>query len=597
MPALADLAFLSDSQTAALVDKTGCVIWYCPGRFDAPSALGSLLDPAAGHWRIAPPRALASRRQYVGDSLVLRTEFDTADGDVVLTDLLAVEPGERGHELGRQVPRVLARVVHATRGRVSIELEFAPRFEYGLTIPRFDVDGTVGRATAGPFGLLLSGDVPLEAQDDRLTAHFELSEGEQASFALSAWDPNREPAPEPPDVTALVDGTLESWASWMDLHRSYDGTAVDRVRRSAVILQGLTDARTGAVVAAATTSLPEVVGGSANWDYRFAWLRDLSFVMRALWIAACPTEAEEFLRFLSHSLGRLDDRHVPIVLGSDGRKDLSEHEVGHLAGYLASQPVRVGNEAWRQRQLDVLGEVLDSAHLLREAIGTFSQETRELLIDFAERAARDWRQPDAGMWEARDRDRDYTSSKVMCWVALDRALGLADRLGEGLPLDRWRRERDEIRRTVMADAWSHRTGAFAGALGSDELDASVLLMPLVRFLAADDPRMAATIRVIRSRLTSGPLVHRWDGDTNGFLLCSYWLAECEALLGERAAATRRFEDLNSLANDVGLLAEMASPGAGEMIGNLPQAFSHVGLINAAWRLGDSAEQAGTPGKG
>ncbi|HSH21576.1 MAG TPA: glycoside hydrolase family 15 protein [Candidatus Caenarcaniphilales bacterium] len=594
MTALSDLAFLSDSQTAALVDRAGSIVWYCPGRFDAPSAFGSLLDPDAGHWRITPSGPATVKRQYERDSLVLRTEFDTAAGAVTLTDLLAIQPGERGHELGREVPRVLVRLVEGRRGRVPIELEFAPRFEYGLTIPRFDVEGSTGRAIAGPFGLLLTGDVPLEGRGDRVTARFELGEGERATFALNAWDPNTEPQPEPPNGAALLDATLDSWTSWMEPHRSYDGIAVDLVRRSALVLQGLTDARTGAVVAAATTSLPELVGGDANWDYRFAWLRDLSFVMRALWVAACPDEAEEFLRFLSQSLGRLDNRHVPIVLGSDGRRDLGEHELTHLAGYQGSRPVRIGNQASRQRQLDVLGEVLDSAHLLRDAIGSFSEETRELLVEFAERAARDWRQPDSGMWEARDRERQYTSAKVMCWVALDRAIELGKRLGNDLPIDRWRKERDEIRRTVLADAWSDRAGAFAGALGSDDLDASVLLMPLVRFVPADDPRMAATIRQIRERLTSGPLVHRWDGDTNGFLLCSYWLSECEVLLGERDAAERRFEALNSLANDVGLLAEMAAPGSGEMIGNVPQAFSHVGLVNAAWRLSsaDEPDEAG-----
>jgi GH15 family glucan-1,4-alpha-glucosidase len=585
---ISDLAFLSDSQTSALVDREGSVVWYCPGRFDAPSAFASLLDPDAGHWLLAPAGATQWRRRYLPDSLILQSDVTTPTGSVRLTDFLALEQGEGGHELGTRAPRALGRIVEGVRGSVPMRLEFRPRLEYGLTVPRFETDGRIAHTAAGPFGLMLAGDLPLEATDEGVEARFEVREGDRVAFSLRAWDPTLETRPDRADARALLDATRKTWTSWAGLHREYEGEAADLVRRSALVLQGLTDARTGAVVAAATTSLPEVVGGALNWDYRFAWLRDLAFVMRALWVAACPTEADRFLQFLVHSVGRLAvGTHVPIVLASDGRRDLTEHELRHLAGYAGSRPVRVGNDAWRQRQLDVLGEVLDSAHLLRDTIGHFSDDTRELLVGFADRAAREWREPDAGMWEARDRDRHYTSSKVMCWVALDRAIALADRLGPDLPTERWQRQRDELRETILAEAWSARAEAFSGALGSDELDASVLLMPLVGFIPAEEPRMAATIRAVRDRLTSGSLVHRWDGDTNGFLLCSYWLAEGESLMGEHDAARRRFDELNALANDLGLLAEMAAPGSGDLIGNVPQAFSHIGLVNAAWRIGSA----------
>jgi len=581
---LADQAFISDSRTAALVDRDGVIGWYCPLGFDRPSVFASLLDPDAGHWRIGPARQARSTREYVGDSLVLRTEFDAGDSAFSVTDLLAFEPGAEGHDVGRRSPNVLVRFVEGQRGRSAVQMELAPRLEYGLTVPRPRAEGRSVRMEAGPLALRLDGDVPVQIERDRLIASFELRPGESAAFSLSAWDPLEREPPTQPDGRALAAATIEAWRSWTALHQGYRGVAPDAVRRSSLVLQGLTDARTGAVVAAATTSLPEIVGGSANWDYRFAWLRDLSFVMRALWVAACPDEADAFLRFLAQALGRLDGRRIPIVLGSDGRRAIPEHALTHLRGWRDSRPVRIGNDAWTQRQLDVLGEVLDSALLLGAQVERYDEATRDLLVSFAERAAADWRTTDAGMWEARDRERPYTSSKVMCWVALDRAIQLATKLGGELPLDRWLQERDLIRTTVLDEAWSERTGAFAGALGSDDLDASVLLMPLVGFLEADDPRMRATIDAVRDRLTSGPLVHRWDGDANGFLLCSYWLVECEALTGRPDEARRRFDGLAAFATDLGLMTEMVAPGSGEPIGNLPQAFSHIGLINAAWRL-------------
>jgi GH15 family glucan-1,4-alpha-glucosidase len=584
MASIGDLAFLSDSRTAALIDREGSVVWYCPVRFDSPAVFASMLDADAGHWRVAPLGDNRAQRRYDDDGLVLRTRYDGPDGSLEATDCLALPVPAVAHEIGRDVPHALVRTVTGIAGRMTVEMELVARFEYGLTLPQVERLGPITRLTAGPLALALRADVDVRDDGDRLTARFEVGVGDSVAFVLSAYDPHGTPPEIDRDGRQLVETTRQAWAAWSAEHRGYDGEAVDLVRRSALVLQGLTDARTGAVVAAATTSLPEIVGDEWNWDYRYAWLRDLAFVMRALWVAACPDEADRFLRFLTRSLGRAPAGRVPIVLGSDGRRDLTEHVLPHLRGFRGSTPVRVGNDAWSQSQLDVLGEVLDSAHLLRERIGTFGDEIRELLIALTDRAAAAWRDPDAGMWEARDRERQYTSSKVMCWVALDRGIALADQLGGEVPVARWRAERDAVREVVLRDAWSERAGAFAGAFGSEELDASVLLMPLVGFLPADDARMAATIDAVAGRLTSGPLVHRWADDPNGFLLCSYWLVECEALLGRAGAARARFGALNALANDLGLLTEMAERDTREALGNVPQAFSHIGQINAAWRL-------------
>ncbi|MEO6350997.1 MAG: glycoside hydrolase family 15 protein [Candidatus Limnocylindrales bacterium] len=587
---MSQLGFLSDSRTSALVDLQGRILWYCPLRFDGPSVFAELIDDSAGGWHLAPVGPATTTRRYLGESLILVTRHEQSGAVVEVTDFCALGTPRGSHELGNDVPASLVRIVRATGGSGRIAMRMTPRFEYGLTVARVELRDKAARMVAGPLGLRLIADVPLNVADGGVESTFELRAGQSATFTLTAWDAVNGDEPPRSSAAALFQQTELGWSRWMEPHRRYDGVAVDVVRRSVLVLQGLTDARTGAVVAAATTSLPERMGGEWNWDYRFAWLRDLSFVMRALWIAACPDEPDRFLRFLAGALGELDGRLVPIVLGSDGRRDLAEHTLDHLDGYRSSRPVRVGNDAWRQRQLDVVGEVLDSAHLLRHNIPDMPDDVRHMLRGFAERAASEWQLLDAGMWEARDKERPYTSSKVMCWLALDRAISLGEIIGSDLPLERWARERDLIRDTVMREAWSERAGAFAGALGSDELDASVLLMPLVGFLPADDPRMKATIEAIRKKLTTGHLVHRWDGDTNGFLLCSFWLAECEAMAGEKDAARKRFEALAGLTNDLGLMAEMYDPIANEMLGNFPQAFSHVGLINAAWRLSPRVKQ-------
>lgn len=583
-PPIGDYGFLSDCHSAALVDRDGSVDWWCVPRFDSPSVFGRLLDQDAGSWSLAPTEAHRSARSNVGDGLVIETVFHTATGSVALTDALLLEDGARGHDLGRRSPHVLARTLRGVTGEVLVRSTLTPRMEYGRTTPHLEiVDGGVV-ARGGPVTLTLRTSAPVTVEGGSATCEVLLAPGEECEFRL-AYAPSF--GAEAPLRTGSLEDTNVAWESWTQLHTTYEGAYPDLVRRSSVILQGLTFAPSGAVLAAATTSLPEVMGGSSNWDYRYAWLRDLSLTIRALWLAACPDEPERLLRWLADTAGQVGDELVQIMYGPAGERDLTEKELPHLAGYRDSSPVRVGNAAWEQSQSDVFGEVLDAAYLLRDDIEEFDPPTCQLLVALADRAASTWEKPDAGMWEARDQQRDYTSSKVMCWVALDRAVKLAHRLGPDASPDRWATARDQVREAVLARAWSEEIGCYAGALDSDELDASVLVMPLVGFLPAADKRMRATIEAVAAGLGEHGLVRRWREDPSGFLICTYWLVECLALLGDKARANELFLLATGHANDLGLLAEEADPVTGELLGNFPQAFSHVGLINAAWRLGTS----------
>jgi len=591
---IGDYALLSDCQSAALVKRDGSVEWYCPERFDSPSVFARLLDGEGGHWSIQPTGDYETERAYLDDTMVLRTEFRAPGGRVALTDALAFGSGERGHEIGLHSPHQLLRRVEGLEGEVEMELEFVPRLEYGLTTPLVvpTEDGVV--VHGGPVELRLISTPQLEVDETRATARFVVRSGETAEFAMiyrRAFGDGE--APPGVDVAAELENTIEGWKSWSEMHGGYEGSYRDEVRRSALVLQGLTYAPTGAVVAAATTSLPEQLGGELNWDYRFAWLRDLSLTLRALWVAACPDEPKRFFGWVDRATGGRfsEDQHVQIMFGVEGERDLTEHTLDHLAGFRNSSPVRVGNDAWNQNQLDVLGEVVDAAHLLRDHLGEeFDAPLARLIRRLADRAAERWREPDAGMWEARDAERQYLTSKVMCWVALDRAIELAPRLGEHANLGDWKAAREEVKTAILEQGWSEEAGAYSGAFDSNNLDASILLMPLVGFLPADDQRMWATIEKIESELMWDGLVHRWAGDDNGgFIICTYWMVECLALAGQVERATQLFERTNAYANDLGLLAEEVDGETGEFLGNFPQAFSHVGLINAAWTLSQARD--------
>jgi GH15 family glucan-1,4-alpha-glucosidase len=592
---ISDYALLSDCHSSALVRNDGSIDWYCTPRFDSPSIFARLLDPDGGHWSIRPvANGAESERHYLDDSLVLRTVFHTDAGSVALTDALAFEKGARGHEVGIRVPHILLRHVEGLKGTVDLMLEFVPRLEYGLTTPLLtETEGGLV-VHGGPVELHLITNCPLEISDNRATARFQVQAGEMVDFVLTYHRFVRTGDGIPPvvNVQEELKNATRGWRSWAEMHHTYQGLYTPLVRRSALVLKALTYEPSGGIIAAPTTSLPETPGGSDNWDYRFVWLRDLSLTLRALWVAACPTEAERFFHWISRAMGAHEGHEVvQIMYGVEGERDLTEHTLEHLSGFAGSSPVRVGNDAWKQVQLDVMGEIVDAVHLLQDQLGEeFDVTVTRLVTDLADRAAEMWREPGAGMWEARDKRRHYLTSKVMCWVALDRAIDLAPRIGMPDRVDAWETARDAVRSEILERGWCEKVGAYTGAFGSDHLDASVLLMPLVDFLPADDPRMRSTIDAIERELVTDRLVHRWAGDENGFLICTYWLVECLAMAGDVERATELFERATALANDVGLLAEEADPHTGVMWGNFPQAFSHIGLINAAWRLDEIREK-------
>jgi GH15 family glucan-1,4-alpha-glucosidase len=591
MASIADYALLGDCQGAALVSLHGSVDWWCPARFDAPSVFARLLDAGAGHWSVRPAGECAVNRRYVEDSMVVQTEFSTGSGVLRLTDALALGLGERDHGIGYGSPHVLVRHVEAMGGEVDVELELAARPEYGLVTPQLTPTPVGIDVGGGADRLLLTGDRSLDIEAGRVTARFRLRETETAVFVVQhrrAVDP----VSAPPDGRAALRDTIAGWQSWTRLHQGYQGPYHEQVTRSGLVLQALTYQPTGAVVAAATTSLPEKVGGRANWDYRFGWLRDGSFTLKALWVAACPDEGQRFFNWITTSAGPIGEGHVPIMFGVGGEHDLTEHRLDHLAGYADSSPVRVGNDAWTQKQLDVLGEVLECAWVLRDQLGELSPTTTAFLCSLADRAAATWREPDAGIWEGREGQRHYLTSKLMCWVALDRAIKLADRLDGQADLVRWQAAREDVRAAILANGWDESTKAFTGAFGSDHLDAGVLLMPIVGFLPGDDERVVATLDTIEQKLSRDALVQRWTGSGNegAFIISSYWLAAGRALAGQVDQAKQIFETVTGYANDVGLLSEEIDIRDGALIGNFPQALSHIGLVNAAWIIAQAGER-------
>jgi alpha,alpha-trehalase len=591
---IADYALLSDCRTAALVSRTGSVDWLCFPRFDGPAVFARLLDDDAGHFAVRVPGAATSRR-YLDQTMALETTFQSAGGAAVLVDALAVGRNDRGHELGAGSPGVLLRRVACTGGEVEVEVSYAPRPEHGLVHPLLEpVDGGIA-ARGGADRLLLSAPVGFGVDGATATARLRLRAGESAGFALHhthSWEP-------PPrvwsqeEVAGRLEDTVTGWRSWSVMHQAYEGPWRELVHHSGRVLQALTFEPTGAIVAAPTTSLPEVVGGERNWDYRYTWVRDACLTMDALWVAACPDEAHKFFGFLAGAAASQLHRGVDlqIMFGIGGERDLSERELPHLRGWRGSRPVRVGNGAWTQRQLDVYGELLGAAQRLGEQLGRIDAPTRGFLAAAADAAARRWTEQDQGIWEVRGEPRDFLSSKLMCWVALDRAIALAELLDARDRVEGWTASREEVRAAILEHGWSETAGAFAQAFGSDELDASNLLLAITGFLPGDDPRMKATIDATAARLTDERgLVWRYraadglEGEEGTFLLCTFWLAQAQALAGEVEQATATFERAVAYANDVGLLAEEVDAGGAEMIGNYPQAFSHIGLVNAAWAI-------------
>jgi GH15 family glucan-1,4-alpha-glucosidase len=407
-----------------------------------------------------------------------------------------------------------------------------------------------------------------------------------------------------PDLAEVLTRSVEAWRSWSAIHQAYDGPWADLVHHSGIVLQGLSFQPSGAIVAAATTSLPERAGGGRNWDYRYSWVRDASFTMEALWIAACPDEAGDFFAFMTTAAASSLDTGagLQIMFGIGGEHDLSERELGHLPGWRDSRPVRVGNGAWDQQQIDVYGELLGAASRLAGHLSELDGDTKRFLVACADAAATHWTEKDQGIWEVRGDPQHFLYSKVMCWVALDRALALADCIdADGGRVGRWKTTRNEIWQTVVRDGWNEQAGAFTQYFGSTALDAANLMMANVGFLPADDPRMLATIDAIDARLTDDRgLVYRYrtqegvdglPGEEGTFLLCTFWLAQALALAGHLDRARAVFERAIAFVNDVGLLAEEVDSVSGELLGNFPQAFSHIGLVNAAWAISEAERRA------
>ncbi|MET7334445.1 glycoside hydrolase family 15 protein [Nonomuraea sp. NPDC005650] len=593
---IGDYAMLSDCRSAALVTSDGSVDWLCLPRFDSPALFARLLDEEAGFWAIRPACPAEVTRRYVEDTLVLETTFRTRDGTLVLLDALALGRGERAHALGTSSPGLLLRRLACTEGRVPVEIVYAPRPEFGLVRPLMQPvrGGLIARG--GSDVLTLSSPVEFRTGGSVAEAALTLRAGQNVGLALQA---GRAWAPDPPcrtswAVARRIRDTVAGWRSWSRGHGDYDGPWRRQVNHSGRVLRAMTYAPTGAMVAAATTSLPESIGGERNWDYRYTWVRDASFTLHALNTATCEEEETAFFTFLSRACAtQVDaDPDLQIMYGIGGERDLSERRLPHLRGWRDSAPVRVGNDAWRQRQLDVYGELLDAAHQTYRDIGPFDPLTRSLLIGVAETAARRWQEPDQSLWEVRGPSRHFTHSKLMCWVGLNRAITLAPVLGAVSRVADWTRVRDEIHAAILTHGWNEQEGAFTQTFGGLHIDAATLMMPLVGFLPPDDPRIRSTVQAVATRLTDARgLVYRYRsadglaGQEGPFLPCTFWLAHALALTGQDAEARRAFETAASCANDVGLLSEEVDPTTGEAIGNYPQALSHIGLINAARAIG------------
>jgi len=578
-----DYALIGDCQAAALVSRAGSIDWLCQPRFDSAACFAALLGtPEHGRWLLAPagePRA--TRRRYRDGSLVLETEHEATDGGLVaVVDCMPV--GGQGREL--------VRLVEGRRGRVAMRMELVIRFDYGSIVPWVQRTDDGIWAIAGPDSLRLRAGVPVRGEGLTTVAEFTVAAGETVAFSLS-WHPSHEPASRATDAIGAVHETDAWWRAWSG-RCTYRGEWREAVVRSLITLKALTYEPTGGIVAAPTTSLPEQIGGVRNWDYRFCWLRDATFTLFALLNAGYHDEARAWRAWLLRSVaGR--PAATNIMYGVAGERRLTELELDWLPGYEGSKPVRIGNAACRQFQLDVYGEVLDALYQSRK-FGLESEEAgwklEQALLDFVAEACD---RPDEGIWEIRGPKRHFTHSKVMAWVAVDRAVKTVEDFQLEGPVERWRELRDAIHDQVCREGFDADMGSFVQSYGAKELDASLLMIPLVGFLPATDPRVRGTVEAVEKHLMRDGFVDRYtteeavDGLPSGegaFLACSFWLADCQHLIGRPADARRTFERLLALRNDVGLLSEEYDPRLGRLVGNFPQAFSHIGLVNTAMNL-------------
>jgi GH15 family glucan-1,4-alpha-glucosidase len=592
---LEDYGLIGDMQAAALVGRDGAVDWLCLPRFDSPSCFSALLgDERHGRWLVAPAGAVrAASRRYRPGTLVLESDLETADGAVRVIDFMP--------RRGEGPPRLM-RIVEGVRGRVPMRMELALRPDYGSIRPWIELasDGVI--ATAGPDAFRLSTPLPLQVDDGSVSAEFVAVEGARERLTLT-WHLSYEETPPVEDADSALARTEVWWREWSGRCR-YEGAYRDEVLTSLMVLKAMTSETTGAVIAAPTTSLPEDIGGVRNWDYRYCWLRDSVLALEALLAAGYTEEALAFRDFLLR-VGTGDPTTIQIMYGIGGERRLTEFELPELPGYEDSKPVRIGNAASEQFQLDVYGEVAGVMFTGAEVVGRVEKRLWPRWRAIIEHVETIWRQPDDGIWEARGPQRHYTYSKVMAWVVFDRAVRIAERYELEAPVDRWKQTRDEIHREVCERGYDAERRTFTQYYGSKELDASILNIPLVGFLPGNDERVTGTIDAVWRELGRDGFVSRYStaetddglpGDEGQFLACSFWLVSALALNGRVEEARALFERLVGLANDLGLLAEEYDVGRGRQVGNFPQAFSHLTLIVAAREISAAEVDAESVGR-
>jgi GH15 family glucan-1,4-alpha-glucosidase len=603
-PPIAEYAFLSDCETTALVAPSGAIEWLCLPRMDGPSVFGALLDRDAGSFRLGPAdQNVPAGRRYVPGTMILETTWGTRTGWVIVRDLLLIGPWhheDERSEAHRRSPtdfdadHVLLRTLRCVNGAVEINMECSPVFDYGRVLPSWEyTSGGYHQARATAEGsdlqLDLATDLRLGFEGHRARARTTMRDGDFAYVALS-WTPDRAPLTYD-DAYKRVVGTADYWHEWLSHGEFPDHPWRGYLQRSALTLKGLSYSPTGAIMAAATTSLPESPGGERNWDYRYAWVRDATFALWGLYTLGFDWEANDFFYFISDVAGD-EGADLQVMYGIGGERELSEETLDHLAGYEGARPVRVGNGAYRQSQHDVWGAVLDSIYLHTKSRDELPESVWPMLCRMVEAAIANWREPDRGIWEVRGEPQHFVSSKVMCWVACDRGARLA-RLREDQALaGRWQAAADEIQEDVLANGLDHRR-VFVQHYGSEALDASCLMLPLVRFLPADDERIVNTVNAIAEELTVDGLVLRYRvqetddglrGEEGTFTICSFWLVSALAEIGETRRARQLCEKLLGYASPLLLYAEEIDPRSGRQLGNFPQAFTHLALINAVMHV-------------
>lgn len=586
-----DYAMIGDTRTAALVSDKGSIDWFCAPRFDSGACFAALLgDPNNGHWSICPQGAdWRATRRYRDETLILETDFVTATGSARLIDFMPAQ-GKR--------PRIV-RIVNGVRGTVHMTAELAVRLDYGSRVPWARRTGGALEFIAGPDALYLDSEVETTAQGLTHAAQFEVTHGQRVVFVLS-WNPSWERRPPRIDATNALVETERWWREWSG-RCSYSGEWREAVVRSLIVLKALTYQPTGGLIAAPTTSLPEAIGGVRNWDYRYCWLRDATFSLYALMLGGYTDEARSWRDWLLRAIAGQPEL-MRIMYGAAGETRLTERELPWLAGFQGSRPVRIGNQASEQFQLDVYGEVMDAMYLAARVGVPRNPSAWGLQKHMMEFVEERWTEPDDGIWEVRGGRRHFTHSKVMAWVAVDRAVRSVEVLGLTGPVDRWKRLREEIHREVCERGYNADRGAFTWYYGSSSLDAALLMIPLVGFLPATDPRMRATVAAIQKDLLVHGFVRRYEADHSlsvdglptgegAFLPCTFWLADNLLLQGHADEARALYERLLSLRNDVGLLSEEYDPERRTMLGNFPQAFTHVSLVNTAMNLTNPAGPA------